>query len=140
MAKNILSVKLCQLDDCFEKLHRRIDLSQAEDPSKLELEIAALERECVCAEAALMDKLENSKSYFVSALAEGYEQVWNVVKETQSRLEDIAAETPDSEIIADEKTLLAEYVLDFAYRTADRALLIAMEAIDAQTIQQEGEV
>lgn len=73
-------------------------------------------------------------------MAEGYEQVWNVVKETQNRLEDIAAETPDSEIIADEKTLLAEYVLDFAYRTADRALLIAMEAIGAQTIQQEGEV
>ena len=68
MAKNILSLKLCQLDDCFEKLHRRIDLSQAEDPSKLELEIAALERECVCAEAALMDKLLRTQSHILSLL------------------------------------------------------------------------
>ena len=50
--------------------------------------------------------------------------------------------TPESEELAncaDEKILMAEYVLDFAIQGANYALLVSMEAIDAQTAQQERE-
>lgn len=39
----------------------------------------------------------------------------------------------------EEKILLAEYGLDFAVQAANRALLLAMEAIYAQLTQQEQE-
>ena len=37
----------------------------------------------------------------------------------------------------EEKILLAEYALDFAHQAADRALLLSMDAINAQMFQQE---
>ena len=40
---------------------------------------------------------------------------------------------------AEEKILLAEYALDFAVQTANRALLLAMEAIDAQQTGRQEE-
>ena len=40
---------------------------------------------------------------------------------------------------AEEKALLAEYALDFAMQAANRALLISLEAIDAELTQQEKE-
>lgn len=40
-------------------------------------------------------------------------------------------------IPVEEKILLAEYALDFAMQVSNHALLIAMEAIDAQMTQQE---
>ena len=40
---------------------------------------------------------------------------------------------------AEEKILLAEYALDFAVQAANRALLLAMEAIDAQSPGRENE-
>ena len=49
----------------------------------------------------------------------------------------MAADDPDAEAVAEEKILLAEYALDFAQQAADRALLLSMEAIDAQAIQQQ---
>ena len=40
---------------------------------------------------------------------------------------------------AEEKTLFAEYALDFAVLEADRAVLASMEAIDSQREQDEHE-
>lgn len=37
----------------------------------------------------------------------------------------------------EEKILLAEYALDFAMQAAERALLLSLEAMEAQTKQQE---
>ena len=39
----------------------------------------------------------------------------------------------------EEKILLAEFALDFAQRAAERALLISLEAIDAQLVWQQKE-
>ena len=50
----------------------------------------------------------------------------------------MAQDSPDPETAVEEKLLLAEYALDFAHQAADRALLLSMEAIDAQLQQQEG--
>ena len=40
---------------------------------------------------------------------------------------------------AEEKILYAEYALDFAMQAANHALLISLEAMDAQMEQQEKE-
>ena len=48
-------------------------------------------------------------------------------------------QTPEEQAAAEEKILLAEYALDFAIYAADHALLISMEAIEAQLSQQEKE-
>ena len=42
-------------------------------------------------------------------------------------------------LTAEEKARLAEYALDLAMQAANRALLISLEAIDAELTQQEKE-
>ena len=46
MAHEILSVKLCQLDDRVGKLHTRIRMSETASPSQLKQEISMLKQEC----------------------------------------------------------------------------------------------
>ena len=61
-----------------------------------------------------------------------------IIQSAKDRLRLMAEESRDEEAAAEEKLLLAEYALDFAHQAADRALLISMEAIDAQLLQQQG--
>ena len=46
MAHELLSVKLCELDEKFERLHSRIQLSQTSDKSSLQRETQLVRREC----------------------------------------------------------------------------------------------
>ena len=46
MAHELLSVKLCELDEKFERLHSRIQLSQTSDKSSLQKETQLVRREC----------------------------------------------------------------------------------------------
>ena len=62
-----------------------------------------------------------------------------IIQTSQDQLQAMARDNPDPEAAVEEKLLLAEYALDFAHQAADRALLLSMEAIDAQLQQQEGE-
>ena len=139
MAHEILSVKLCQLDDRVGRLHSRIHLSETADHNQLRQEIEVMERECIESESALKENLRRSKSSLISGLAQDYEQIERIVQRAKSRIQRIAAENPDAEAVAEEKILLAEYALDFAQQVADRALLLSMEAIDAQLSGQERE-
>ena len=61
-----------------------------------------------------------------------------IVQQSRKRLQDMAQDSPDAEAVVEEKILLAEYALDFAQQAADRALLLSMDAMDAQLLQQEG--
>ena len=139
MAHEILSVKLCQLDDRLEKLHSRIHMSEAAGHTQLKEEIDALERDCRQSEAALRESLQRSKSPLVSVLARSYGQMEQVIQGAKAQLEAMAADNPDGDAMGEEKLLLAEYALDFAYQAADRALLLSMDAIDTQLLgQKEG--
>ena len=55
MAHEILSVKLCQLDERMERLHSRIHISETACQSRLQQEIDALTEECDQAEATLRE-------------------------------------------------------------------------------------
>ena len=96
-----------------------------------------LRRECADAESALRENLRRSKSGLVSVLARGYEQMEQIIQKSNAQLQTMAADNPDAEATVEEKILLAEYALDFAHQAAERALLLAMEAIDAQMLQQQ---
>ena len=137
MSHGILSVKLCQLDDRVGRLHSRIQMSETASHSQLQQQIDMLERECAAAESALRLNMRHSKSNLVSVLARGYDQMEQIIQKSKAQLQALAAESPDAESVVEEKILLAEYALDFAHQAADRALLLSMDAINAQLTQQE---
>ena len=134
----ILYIKLNQLDERMGKLHSRIHISQKAGHSQLRREMETLQKECEETQAALRENLQQSKSSMVSVLVQGYGQVEQIVQQSRKRLQDMAQDSPDAEAVVEEKILLAEYALDFAQQAADRALLLSMDAMDAQLLQQEG--
>ena len=139
MAHEILSVKLCELEEQLARLSSRIHLSETADHQQLQQEIQALCRECAETELTLQTKLQRSKAEIVSILADSYAEVEQSVQKAKAALQEQALCRDDSEDTAEVKTLLAEYALDFALQAANRAVLLSMEAIDAQLAGQEGD-
>ena len=137
MAHEILSVKLCQLDDRVGRLHSRIHMSETAGHSQLRQEIVALEQEYTEAGYALQENLQHSRSALASILAQSYGQMEQIIQEAKGHLQALAQDNPDTQATVEGKLLLAEYALDFAHQAADRALLLSMEAIDAQLLQQQ---
>ena len=139
MAYEIFAVKLHELDEKIRKMHSRIHLCESVQYKKLTDEIKALRQECEETERMLSRELKFSCAKPVAKIFEAYTDIWNIIKKTK---EELFTQTPASEELAncaDEKILMAEYVLDFAVQGANYALLVSMEAIDAQTAQQERE-
>lgn len=87
----------------------------------------------------MRNKLDLSKSEMVKILADAYTQINQVLETTNSKIEQQAAKQQSTEITAESKILLAEYALDFAAQAADQALLLSLQAIDAQ-LQEEGKI
>ena len=137
MAHEILSLKLNELEDRLGKLHSRIYLSETAGHGRLCREIEALRLEGAQSELALRKKLELSKSEYVSVLYKAYEQVRQLIQETEAQIQALAQECSDPASLAEAKLLLAEYSLDFAHQAADTALLISMDAIGSQLLRQE---
>ena len=120
MAHEILSVKLCELEEQLSRLSGRIHLSETAGHDQLRREIRALSKECEETEWT-------------------YGAIEQLIQKTKSELETQAAGREGGEAAAEEKILLAEYALDFALEAANRALLLSMEAIDTQLTSQEQE-
>ena len=139
MAHEILSVKLCELEEQLSRLSSRIHLSETAGRGQLRQEIRALSKECAETEWALGEKLRLSRAEVVAPLSKAYGEVEQLIQKTKSELEAQAAGQEGGEAAAEEKILLAEYALDFAAAAANRALLLSMEAIDAQLASQERE-
>lgn len=135
MSHEILSMKLCQLDERLTKLHNRVHISQAADHNQLQQQIEAMQREYAAYEATLRENLWRSKAGLVSVLNRGYRQIEQIIQDTQAQIQTIEADSPET--ITERKILLAEYALDFAYQAADRALLLSMDAMDAQRQTEE---
>lgn len=139
MAREILSIKLSQLDDRVAKLHQRIRMSETASHAQLQKEIRSLRQDCIRTEESLRENLQHSKSALTTWLAKDYGQMEAIIRRSRAQLEAEAQSAPGSEALAEEQLLLAEYALDFAHQAADRALLLSMEAIDTQLLaQQEG--
>ena len=139
MAHEILSVKLCELEEQLSRLSSRIHLSETAGRGQLRQEIRALSKECAETEWTLREKLRLSRAEVVAPLARTYGEVEQLIQRTKVELEVQAAGRGGGEAAAEEKILLAEYALDFAVEAANRALLLSMEAIDAQLTDLEQE-
>ena len=137
MAHEILAVKLCELDRKVGELHGRIQQSETTTQQQLRQEIQDLRAECKSSDQMLRNNLKFSRAKKVRKLADAYAEVMQIVRETKDSLKYPDWDTFQKEASAEEKILMAEYALDFAMQTADHALLISMEAIDAQMTQQE---
>lgn len=137
MAHEILSVKLCQLDDDLGRLHSRIRLSESAGHDQLCSEIQTLRQECDQSALALGDKLRLSKSEYASVLYSYYKKMEELICDGCSRLQALAGRQPEEDSPAEAKLLLAEYALDFAHQAANRALLISLDAIDTQRLSQD---
>lgn len=139
MAHEILSVKLSQLDDRLGRMHTRVHISETASHERLRQEIASLEQECAETDETLNKSLCHSQSPIAPVLWQHYGQIQQAIQKADTQLRAMKAGCPDEETSVEETILLAEYALDFAQRAADRALLLSLEAIDAQLIWQRKE-
>ena len=137
MAHEILSVKLCELEDQFSRLSSRVHLSETAGHEQLQQEMMALSKECAETKLTLQKKLQMSKAEMVAVLASTYKEIEQALQTSRLKLQEQAADRDHSDALAEEKILIAEYALDFAALAANRALLLSMEAIDAQMTQEE---
>mgnify|MGYP000000167869 CR=1 FL=1 len=136
MAHEILSVKLYELDKKISQVHSRIQISESANRDRIRAEIEAIRNECKENELMLRNELQFSKAGTVSKLAEAYAEVEQIIQKVKERIGRSSSKWGD-ELSVEEKILFAEYALDFAMQVANHALLISLEAIDAQMAQQE---
>ena len=145
MAHPILSVKMYELDKKLEQTHSRIQFAETMDPERLHQQIQNLRQECAESRITLENRLHYSKTGCVTRLANVFDQVEAAVEKVlESRNLDLRAEKSEQLNAnflpsAEEKILTAEYALDFAVQAVNRALLVSLEAIEAQRLEEEKE-
>ena len=137
MAHEILSVKLYELDQKIGLMHSRIQLSETASHDQIKNEVANLRKECDENALTLRNKLKFSRAGRVVKLSEAYGKVEQIIEKVKSEFPSPKSERWNEELSVEEKLLLAEYALDFAVQVANHALLISMEAIEAQMTKQE---
>lgn len=137
MPHEILSVKLCELDETISRLRSRIQLSETAGRERLRVEVKSLRNECVESELILRDKLQHSRADVLTGLSEFYQDAERLIQQAKEKIERSSAGGQGDALNIEEKLLLAEYSLDFAVQAANRALLASLEAIEAQLAQQE---
>ena len=143
MAHEILSVKMYELDKKLEQIHSRIQLAESMDTERLHQQIQNLWQECQESRITLENRLRHSKTDCVMKLAGVYDQVEAAVGKV---LEEENIKLKNKEPIfgnvlpgTEEKILTAEYALDFAMQAVNRALLVSLEAIEAQRLEEKNE-
>ena len=150
MTNEILAVKLCELDRRVGRMHGRILNLEHAPQEVLQQEIEALRREYQENKQMLQNNLRFSRAPSVAELCQAYTEVEKVLerlreqKGEESRENKAAQSGGQKETSAlveidpvEEKLLFAEYAIDFAMQAADRALLISMEAAEAEQAKKE---
>ena len=135
MTNDIFSVKLYEMDKAIGQIHSRVEQGEKDSPEQLAEDIRVLRNECRENRENLHNKMKYSKAKLVGRISEAYECVDQVIQEVQQQLGISFAEEQISELSAENKILMAEYLLDFAMLAADHALLTSLEAIKAQKEQ-----
>lgn len=135
MTNDIFSVKLYEMDKAIGQIHSRVEQGEKDSPEQLAEDIRVLRNECRENRENLHNKMKYSKAKLVGRISEAYERVDQVIQEVQQQFGINFAEEQISELSAENKILMAEYLLDFAMLAADHALLTSLEAIKAQKEQ-----
>ena len=131
MAQGVLSVKLSELDNMLKRLPGWIQMAEDTSRTSLQQEIGSLSETCGNMASTLDDNLELSRGEVAATLAGMYREIQKEIRATKDELDGLTShQTPED--AAEEKALLAEYALDFAVLASTRAVLLSMEAIEAQ--------
>lgn len=139
MAYAILSTKLCELDEKINRLHRRIYFSESAKRCQIREEIEQIRREYVETEQMLRKRMEFSRASIVARILESYNEAEQMALNAKEKINRQVLEKEQEAASVEDRLLVAEYALDFAVQAANQALLISMEAIDAQLALQEKE-
>lgn len=126
MAHSILSVKLRELDREVSSIHRRIHLAEAGPSAAARREYRQLLRAYTVKKHQTAKLLRCSQADSTRYLLEAYRGIEEIMAALQRNLSQSGGS--DTE----EKLLLAEYALDFAAQAANRAVLLSLEAVNAQ--------
>nr|WP_294665140.1 hypothetical protein [uncultured Blautia sp.] len=141
MAHEILSVKMYELDKKLEQTHSRIQLAESMDEERLHQQIQELRQECQENQITLENRLRHSRTGCVMKLTGVYDQIETAVgKVLETENINLKNEEPVFGNVlpgAEEKILTAEYALDFAMQAVGRALLVSLEAIEAQRLEDK---
>ncbi len=137
MADKILDVKLKELDEKIDKLHCRIQDGEYLSDEKLKTEILNLQVDLDKTEKAIFHSLKTSKADISAAYREDFEAIREKCAAAAERVQKEINENNDSEKVAEQKSLLAEYGIDIAIMMVEYALLLAMEAIEAERISEK---
>lgn len=132
MAHEIFSAKLYELDKKFSSLHSRIQVSERSEFAILEEDIRLLEKECETEKLTIRNNMRYSRAKTAEILLLAYNRIDEILKDTKKEIGETMFVGEEGEISAENLTLLAEYMLDFAIQAANDALLISMKAIQAQ--------
>lgn len=137
MAHEIFSAKLYELDQKFSALHGRIQMSEMSESKTLEEDIRFLEKECETEKLSIRNNMRGSRAKTAELLLHAYDEIEEVLVDTKKEISRTLIAGEEGEMSAENLTLLAEYMLDFAIQAADGALLISMKAIQAQKEQDD---
>ena len=137
--QGIFSVKLHEMDKHYGKLQAHLAACQKTDRRLIREECRKLEKECRENEYILNQRIQGCRCGAVGKLSdiqlEYARKADHLLEYTME--EDMADLSDRMERKAEVKTLYAEYSIDFAMQTADRAMLAALQAIDAQMEYEE---
>lgn len=132
MAYEIFSAKLGELDEKFSALHCRIQKSEGSKIETLKEDIRSLEKECETERLTICSHMRNSRARTAELLLKTYDEIEGVLTDTKKEIGGVLTAGEEGETSAENLTLLAEYMLDFAVQAANGALLMSLKAIQAQ--------
>lgn len=125
MAQSVLSVKLRELDQAVSSIHRRIHLAEAGPSAAARREYRQLLRAYTVKKHQTAKLLRCSQAGSARYLLDACRGMEEVMATLRRNLTQAGSD-------ADEKLLWAEYALDFAAQAANRAVLLSLEAVNAQ--------
>ena len=113
------------------------------DAERLHQQIQDLRQECQESRITLENRLRHSKTDCVMKLAGVYDQIEAAVgKVLEAENINLKNKEPIFGNVlpgTEEKILTAEYALDFAMQAVNRALLVSLQAIEAQRLEEKKE-
>ena len=143
MSHEVLALKIHELEKKIDSLYGHIKISESGSQSQIQSDIENLRCEYSEEQLVLSRKMKYSKSEFVTKLSDSYDEIEKIISETEDSISAVPQSDEIGSIPSDtsvnEKILLAEYSLDFALLAAQRALLVSLEAMEAQIEYEKGE-
>lgn len=138
MGEEILSVKLKELDEKMGTFHSKLQECETAGHILIRAEINNMEKVCAENEQNLYDEMRFSKSKVPQHFAQAYDQIMQVIQSTVSEINNWTDEDEElEEETVEELLLLAEYGIDFAMESVNRAFMMSLYAMDAQMMQQK---